>query len=157
FVAADARDTERVAIVNETLAKTQSPGKNPIGRSIALGRDTIRIVGVVADIHDDGLDVPVDPRIYFPIFQRSSNGLTVFYRSFGDPASLNTSVERSIHSIDPTLPVYGQSTMDDLLADSMVRRKVVLALMGAFAGVALLLAAIGTYGVMSVAANQRVR
>jgi predicted permease len=157
FTDADIAGTEPVVIVNETLAKTQSPGKDPVGRSISLGRQSARIVGVVADIHDDGLDVPVSARVYFPLLQRSSNALTVFYRSSTDPASLNTTIERAIHEIDPTLPVFGQSTMQNLLADSMVRRRVVLTLMTAFAAVALLLAAIGTYGVMSVAASQRVR
>jgi len=156
FTTADGLSSEPVVIVNETLAKTQSPGKDPIGRSIAIGRP-VRIVGVVADIHDDGLDVPVTARVYFPIFQRSSNALTLFYRSSTDPATLHATIERTIHAIDPTLPVFGQSTMESLLADSTVRRKVVLSLMGGFALVALLLAAIGTYGVMSVAANQRVR
>jgi putative ABC transport system permease protein len=144
-------------IVNNTLAKTQSPGRDPVGRSISIGRQSLRIVGVVADIHDDGLDVPVSSRVYFPLLQRSNNALTVFYRSSTDPASLNTTIERAIHEIDPTLPVFGQSTMQTLLADSMVRRRIVLSLMTAFAVVALLLAAVGTYGVMSVAAHQRVR
>jgi putative ABC transport system permease protein len=157
FTTGDAVGTEPVAIVNETLARTQSRGKDAVGRSIALGNQSVRIVGIVADIHDDGLDVPVASRIYFPLLQRSNNALTLFYRSATDPASLNTTIERTIHIVDPTLPVFGQSTMNDLLADSMVRRKVVLSLMAAFAVVALLLAAIGTYGVMSVAANQRVR
>jgi putative ABC transport system permease protein len=157
FTHADIAGSELVVIVNETLARTQSPGRDAVGRSLALGPQSARIVGVVTDIHDDGLDVPVAPRVYFPLFQRSSNALTVFYRSSTDPASLNTSVERAIHSIDPTLPVFGQRTMEELLADSTVRRKVVLWLMGAFAAVALLLAAIGTYGVMSVAASRRVR
>jgi len=157
FTTADTAGSEPVVIVNETLAKTQSPGKDVVGRSIAVGRQSARIVGVVADIHDDGLDVPVASRVYFPLLQRSNNALTVFYRSTTDPASLNTEVERAIHAVDSTLPVFGQRTMEDLLADSMTRRKVVLSLMGAFGVVALLLAAIGTYGVMSVAANQRVR
>jgi putative ABC transport system permease protein len=157
FTAADTVGAEPVVIVNHTLARTQSAGQDPVGRSISLGRQSARIVGVVADIHDDGLDVAVASRIYFPLFQRSNNALTVFYRSSTDPESLNGAVERAIHAIDPTLPVFGQRTMEDLLADSMVRRKVVLALMAAFAAVALLLAAIGTYGVMSVAAHQRVR
>ncbi len=157
FSDADVAGAELVAIVNDRLAKTQSPGRDPVGRSIALGRQSARIVGVVADIHDDGLDVPVSSRVYFPLLQRSNNALTVFYRSTTDPASLNTTIERAIHEIDPTLPVFGQRTMDTLLADSMVRRRIVLSLMSAFAVVALLLAAVGTYGVMSVAAHQRVR
>ncbi|HWK10733.1 MAG TPA: ABC transporter permease [Vicinamibacterales bacterium] len=157
FTEGDVAGAEPVAIVNDTLARTQSPGRDPVGRSLSLGRQSVRIVGVVADIHDDGLDVPVSPRVYFPLLQRSNNALTVFYRSSTDPAALNTTVERAIHAIDPTLPIFGQRTMEDLLADSMVRRKVLLALMGAFAAVALLLAAIGTYGVMSVAASRRVR
>ena len=157
FTDADIRGSEPVAIVNAMLARTQSPGRDPVGRSLALGQQTVRIVGVVADIHDDGLDVPVTPRVYIPLLQRSNNALTVFYRSSTDPSSLNTSVERTIHEIDPTLPIFGQKTMADLLDDSTVRRKVVLWLMGAFAAVALLLAAIGTYGVMSVAASRRVR
>ena len=97
FTAADTIGTEPVVIVNETLAKTQSPGKDPVGRSISLGRQSARIVGIVADIHDDGLDVPVASRIYFPLFQRSNNALTVFYRSSTDPAALGTTVERAIH------------------------------------------------------------
>ena len=157
FTDADVAGAEPVAIVNERLAKTQSPGRDPVGRSILLGRQSVRIVGVVADIHDDGLDVPVSARVYFPLLQRSNNALTVFYRSSTDPASLHTTLERTIHDIDPTLPVFGQSTMASLLADSMVRRRIVLSLMSAFAVVALLLAAVGTYGVMSVAAHQRVR
>jgi putative ABC transport system permease protein len=157
FTPGDVPGSEPVAIVNQTLAKTQSPGKDPVGRSLALGRQSVRIVGVIADIHDDGLDVPVAPRVYFPLLQRGSNALTLYYRSSNDPASLNVSVERAIHAVDPTLPVYGQSTMERLLADSTVRRKIVLSLMGVFAVIALLLATIGTYGVMSVAASQRVR
>jgi predicted permease len=157
FTAADIIGTEPVVIVNETLAKLQSPGRDPVGRSISLGRQSARIVGVIADIHDDGLDVPVASRIYFPLLQRSSNALTIYYRSSTAPASLGAVVERAIQAVDPTLPVFGRSTMEDLLADSMVRRKVMLALMATFAIVALLLAAIGTYGVMNVAANERVR
>jgi predicted permease len=157
FTAADGPAGEPVVIVNDTLARIHSPGKDPVGRSLSLGRQSARIVGVVADIHDDGLDVPVAPRVYFPLFQRSGNALTLFYRSSTDPGSLGTAVERAVHAVDPTLPVFGQSTMESLLADSTVRRKVVLSLMAVFAGIALLLAAIGTYGVMSVAASQRVR
>ena len=157
FTPGDAIGTEPIVIVNETLAKSQSPAQDPVGRSVSLGRQTARVVGIVADIHDDGLDVPVASRIYFPLLQRSNNALTVYYRSSTDPASLGTQIERVIQAIDPTLPVFGRSTMERLLADSMVRRKVVLSLMATFAIVALLLSAIGTYGVMNIAAGERVR
>jgi predicted permease len=159
FTISDVEKSEKVAVVNETLARTFSPGKSLVGRSISLlgpGQD-YRIVGVVGDIHDDGLDVAVPARIYFPIYQRSGNALTLFYRASGDPRTLNTPIERAIHSVDPTLPVFGQRAMQDLMADSEVRRKFILSLMAAFAMVALLLASLGTYGVMSFAANQRVR
>ncbi|MFZ0819674.1 MAG: ABC transporter permease [Candidatus Acidiferrales bacterium] len=159
FSVSDAEKSEKVVIVNETLVRTYSRGKNPVGRSISLLGQTqpSRIVGVVGDIHDDGLDVPVPARVYFPIYQRSGNSLTLYYRSSADPRGLNTNVEQAIHSVDPTLPVFGQRTLQNLMADSEVRRKFVLFLMGAFAVVALLLAALGTYGVMSFAANQRIR
>jgi predicted permease len=159
FTNSDVEKSEKVVVVNETLGRTYSAGRNPVGRSISLlGPGLIyRIVGVVGDIHDDGLDVPVPPRVYFPIYQVSGNALTLFYRTTEDPRALNTSVEQAIHSVDPTLPVFGQRTLQSLMADSEVRRKFVLSLMGAFAVVALLLAALGTYGVMSFAANQRIR
>src|SRR5262245_14046175 len=72
FTAGDTMGSDPVVIVNDTLARTQSPGKDPIGRSITFGSQTARIIGVVADIHDDGLDVLVSSRIYFPLFQRSN-------------------------------------------------------------------------------------
>src|SRR5205823_5777746 len=108
FTAADTVGTEPVVIVNDTLAKAQSPGRDPVGRSVSLGRQSARIVGVIADIHDDGLDVPVASRIYFPLFQRSNNALTIYYRSSTAPASLGAGVERAIQAIDPTLPVFGR-------------------------------------------------
>src|SRR4029079_18576389 len=98
-----------VVISVTTPASAMSRGTDAVGRSILLGRQSARIVGVVADIHDDGLDVPVASRIYFPIFQRSNNALTVYYRSSTEPRSLGTDVERAIHAIDPTLPVFGRS------------------------------------------------
>jgi len=66
-----------------------------------------RVSSVVADIHDDGLDAPITPRVYFPLFQRSGYELTLFYRSSVDPASLDSAGERAIHAVDPTLPVFG--------------------------------------------------
>jgi len=75
-----------------------SPLQDPVGRHLALDRQTARIVGVVADIHDDGLDVPVTPRVYFPLFQRPGYALTLFYRSSVDPASLRSALRQPARS-----------------------------------------------------------
>ena len=118
------RDASRSSIVNETLAKTQSPGRDPVGRSITLGRQSARIVGVVADIHDDGLDVPVASRIYFPLLpalEQRADGLSTARPRI--PRRSDTTSNAPSTTIDPTLPVFGQSTMESLLADSMVRRR----------------------------------
>jgi predicted permease len=153
----DTGQPQRVLVVNQTFVNRYSPQRNPVGRTIFLrnGTNPARIVGVVGDIHDAGLDVPVEPRMYFDLLQLPAYALTVYFRTTGAPGLLNDSVIRAVHSVNSELPVYGLRTMKDQMATSEARRVFVLRLMEAFAGVALLLAALGTYGVMSYAMNQR--
>jgi ABC-type antimicrobial peptide transport system permease subunit len=110
---------------------------------------------VVGDIHDLGLDVPVEPRMYFDLLQLPSYALTVYFRTTNSPELLNDSVIRAVHAVNSELPVYGLRTMQDQMAASEARRVFVLRLMEIFAAVALMLAALGTYGVMSYAMTQR--
>jgi putative ABC transport system permease protein len=153
----DSGQQQRVLVVNQTFVNRYSPQRSPLGRTIFLGNGTnpARIVGVVGDIRDAGLDVPVQPRIYLDLLQSPAYALTVYFRTTNSPALLNDSIVRAVHSVNSELPVYGLRTMKDQMAASEARRIFVLRLMEIFAAVALLLAALGTYGVMSYAMNQR--
>jgi predicted permease len=153
----DSAQKERVIVVNQTFVNRYSPARNPIGRSILIGNgtNTARIVGVVGDIHDGGLDVPVEPRVYFDLLQLPQYALTVYFRTATSPEQFNDAVVRTVHSVNSELPVYGLRTMTQQMAASEARRIFLLRLMEIFAIVALLLAALGTYGVMSYVMSQR--
>jgi putative ABC transport system permease protein len=148
---------QRVLVVNQTFANRYSPQRSPIGRTIFVGNNNnpARIMGVVGDIHDLGLDVPVEPRMYFDLLQLPSYALTVYFKTTSAPESLNDPIVRAVHSVNSELPVYGLRTMKVQMAASEARRVFVLRLMEIFAAVALMLAALGTYGVMSYAMTQR--
>jgi predicted permease len=150
-----------VVIVSENIAKRFWPGQDPLNKRIKSGGSTsqspwLRIIGVVGEMKYRGLpnNPTADPDIYRPMSDRQRDILLVV-RTALDPASLTGAVRRSIHEMDPTIPIYNIAAMTERIGEQTARDRFTSWLMGIFAGAALLLAMVGVYGVMSYAVTRR--
>ena len=158
FVATDAFGAAPVAVVSEALARRYWPNGSALGQRIKLsgGPAVMRsIIGVVADVRHGGLHEAPRATVYVPHAQSPTGANAFVIRTTGDPFAALAQVRAEFRSINPSMPLASTTTLESLLDDSLRERRFHLALLGAFAVVALLLAALGVYGVMSHATSER--
>jgi len=155
----DTSDKEPVAVINETFARQVYPGDHPIGRKFILNLGNEKpheIIGVVGDVKLATLEGEVRPTAYLSSRQYAF-GLNFVVRTTGDPARLGPAAVRVIREIDPLLPVSAVRPLEEVFAESIAWPRLTAVAMSVFAAAALLLAALGVYGIVSYSVSQRAR
>jgi putative ABC transport system permease protein len=163
FLSTDVANSQSVAVVNKAMARAFWPTENPLGKQIALGSPqfpAMIIVGIVADVKHLSLRETAGPEMYVPYTQNPWSSMLIMQvavRTKGEPRSLLPGIEREIHSIYPDIPIANVATLTEAVNKSVSSLRFALFSVGAFGGLALVLACVGVYGVVSFSVTQRTR
>ena len=159
FREGDAPGAPRVAVVNEEAVRRFFKGRDPIGARITLGdtADYMTIVGVVADVKQEAIGAKPYPQLYGVASQFPRRAMAVVVRTSGEPQAVAQAARRAVTALDPALPVYSVQTLEERVAGTVARPRITAVLVATFGGAALLLAAVGIYGVVSYTVAQRTR
>ena len=159
FTSQDQQGTQPVMVIDETLAKQYWPNEDPVGKHMRLGGPTVpwsTIVGVIGHVKSSDLaGATIKGKYYLATFQSPQPFSTLVVRAQLDPAGLSSAIRTAVQAVDPTQAVSQIRTMSDMVSESLAPRRFVVTLLGVFAGMALLMAVLGLYGIISYAVTQR--